>query len=151
MATNKNKGFLLFIEPENIKEIPIIDFYTRKITGAFNKALAMGGSNYSHGETAQFCDGIVTRGWHTCSCGAHSSNADYLLTTKDINSSVVRHQNSRDFFSGKESDSISGLVITNSLCIHYIACHRDEIPQEELDSILNLEGDEEYPTPDQIQ
>lgn len=44
------------------------------------------------------------RGWHTCVCGAMSDNTDHEL--------VLMGQ----------------VVKTNSLCIHYVACHRGEIP-----------------------
>jgi hypothetical protein len=149
MATNQSEGFLLFIEPKNQKSTPIIDKYTKKMTGAFNQFIAKGGSNYSHGSVPEFREGLRTKGWHTCSCGAISSNMDYLLKTKD-SKSVGIHKNSSDFFTGKEIDTTPQFVITNSLCIHYVACHRDEISKEILEQILFLEGDEQIPTPDQI-
>lgn len=48
------------------------------------------------------------RGWHTCSCGKASDNKDWLLPNG---------------------------VITNSLFLHYVMCHRQEIPQSEIDKI----------------
>lgn len=150
MATNNNLGFLLFMEPQKPCTGPIIDQYTKKITGAFNQAIAMGGSNYSDGVNAEFAEGVVTRGWHTCFCGAHSSNADYLLKINSEESSVMVHENPRDFFNSKECNKTAGRVVTNSLCIHYIACHRREIPQEVLDVIMLLEGELEDPTNEQI-
>lgn len=44
------------------------------------------------------------RGFHTCVCGRHSDNADYS----------------------------AGGKVTNSLLPHYVACHRSEVPDDEL-------------------
>lgn len=49
------------------------------------------------------------RGWHTCVCGETSDNNDWILP------------------SGKT---------TNSLMVHYIRDHRDEVPQSEIDKLL---------------
>ncbi|MEZ4114435.1 MAG: hypothetical protein R3B65_03305 [Candidatus Paceibacterota bacterium] len=49
-----------------------------------------------------------------------------------------------------ESDIVRG-VITNSLCIHYIACHRDEVPQEQLDVLLRLPFGEVEPKMDELK
>ena len=54
-------------------------------------------------------------GMHSCVCGAHSSSTDYLLINK----------------TGK-------MFMTNSLCIHYVACHRSEIPKDEWNKVLEL-------------
>lgn len=51
------------------------------------------------------------RGSHTCSCGAMSDNRNHCT------------------FNG---------LLTNSLCVHYVAHHRDEIPAEEFAKIAAL-------------
>lgn len=62
------------------------------------------------------------RGWHTCVCGAHSDNHDHY---------------------------ISGLL-TNSLCIHYLAFHRQEVPPEELAKVAALAFGEEEPNSEEL-
>jgi hypothetical protein len=65
---------------------------------------------------------IAYRGWHRCNCGANSSNKNYHL----------------------------GNYVTNSLCIHYLAYHRDEIPQLELDKVKALTYGEAEPTEQEL-
>ena len=48
------------------------------------------------------------RGWHRCICGANSDNADWELPNGQI---------------------------TNSLLVHYVRYHRNEIPQSEIDKL----------------
>lgn len=67
--------------------------------------------------------GLRTMGLHECRCGKYSGNSDYEL---------------------------EGGKITNTLCVHYMAYHRNEVPEkemkkvEELDaSTVLLEGDED--------
>lgn len=60
-----------------------------------------------------FNPGIMYMGHHTCVCGANSSGCDYLL---------------------------SNGLITNLLCVHYLACHRAEVPPVELEKVRNLES-----------
>ncbi len=60
------------------------------------------------------------RGVHFCKCGVPSDNYDHFvcgLTTK-----------------------------TNSLCVHYLAFHRDEVPFEQLEHVLSLTDEEVEPT-----
>jgi hypothetical protein len=54
------------------------------------------------------------RGVHVCSCGAVSSNQDHLLLVQDP------------------------IRLTNSLASHYLAWHRDEIPESELKKVRLL-------------
>jgi len=51
--------------------------------------------------------GIMYFGTHGCICGAESSSNDHLLPLKN-----------------------SKYMLTNSLCVHYVAYHREEIPSE---------------------
>lgn len=57
-------------------------------------------------------------GYHTCTCGSRSKSHDFIL-----------------------SDGL----ITNSLCVHYLAWHRSEIPKEELDKVAKLGSGELEP------
>jgi len=63
--------------------------------------------------------GPMYRGVHRCSCGVLSSNRNYTLP--------------------------NGLV-TNSLCVHYLAYHRDEVPATEMEKVLKLKQGEAEPT-----
>lgn len=69
-------------------------------------------------------------GFHTCSCGARSTAMDYLLPAP------------------KESN----YLLTNSLCLHYLAFHRDQIPIKEMNKVheIILEADEEIPTREEL-
>jgi hypothetical protein len=66
------------------------------------------------------------RGWHTCSCGVWSTNVDYLLP---------------------------GGLITNSLAVHYLAFHRDEVPTVMLERVMTTSSSiaPENPTPEHLQ
>lgn len=76
------------------------------------------------GSQGQFMEDVMTMGHQTCACGAQSTNVDYLLPNG---------------------------FITNSLCIHYLAWHRNEVPQVELDKIASLPNELAEPTPEQLQ
>lgn len=67
------------------------------------------------------------RGRHTCKCGATSDNRDHWVTTED----------------GRE-------LLTNSLAIHYLAYHRSDVPQSELDKVALLTHGEIVPTKDEM-
>ena len=58
------------------------------------------------------------RGFHGCVCGAVSDNKDHW---------------------------VGNGLLTNSLCVHYLAFHRDDIPREELDKVRVLAYGEEEP------
>ncbi|MDP3981370.1 MAG: hypothetical protein Q8Q33_08170 [Chlamydiota bacterium] len=62
--------------------------------------------------------GPAFRGSHTCGCGAHSDNCEHILPDG---------------------------VETNSLCVHYLAYHRDEIPAAQLDKVRQLTYGEAEP------
>lgn len=69
---------------------------------------------------------LTWRGFHTCKCGARSDCKDHWVKVD-----------------GKE-------LITNSLAIHYLAYHRDEVPQSELDKVALLDYGQEEPTEEQL-
>jgi hypothetical protein len=58
-------------------------------------------------------------GIHRCICGAHSSSSDYHLPSGDL---------------------------TNSLCVHYVAHHRAQVPQQQLARIEAFTFGEVEPT-----
>jgi len=64
------------------------------------------------------------RGVHWCPCGATSDNRHHYIGSEGI--------------------------LTNSLCIHYLAFHREELPQEELDKVRALAFGEEEPTEEEL-
>ena len=67
--------------------------------------------------------GTVWRGFHSCRCQARSTSCDYILPN------------------GEQ---------TNSLCIHYLAWHREQVPQAELDKVAALSFGSATPTEDEI-
>ena len=62
--------------------------------------------------------GVVWRGFHVCACGARSSNTDWYLP---------------------------GEIMVNSLCVHYLAWHRDEVPAADLKAVAALTAGEADP------
>lgn len=108
-----DRSGILMIEPENPpSREPVIDELTRIMATALRNAKA--------GDKAW-------RGFHTCSCGAHSSNRDHFVTTTD----------------GRR-------LKTNSLAVHYLAYHRHDVPKEDLAKVLTL-ASAEPSAPDEKQ
>lgn len=62
------------------------------------------------------------RGFHVCKCGVASDNTNHYIEN----------------------------LVTNSLCIHYLAYHREEIPPHELLKVHNLKYGETEPTEKQL-
>jgi hypothetical protein len=112
---------LLFIEPKGSPTTePCIDHYTRKVTAAIHACKEEGVLTLS----GEFFPNVLTKGFHVCGCGnAASGNHDYKLP---------------------------GGLITNSLAMHYLAYHRDEVPESELVKIEGLNCGEEIPTADEL-
>lgn len=121
-----NPELLLFIEPKNSpSKNPVIDELTKKMTASFRKAKIGTIDRYSViGQGYAFSEGNGWRGWHTCSCGARNGCQDYLLSNGEM---------------------------TNDLCIHYMAYHREEIPQEQLDRVAKLDDGITYPKVQEIK
>jgi len=70
------------------------------------------------------------RGFHRCTserCYTSSDNYNYLVATAD-----------------------GRMLMTNSLAIHYLAHHRDEVPAEELAKVAQLLADEVEPTAEEM-
>lgn len=66
------------------------------------------------------------RGWHDCTgagCQATSDNADHYITAG---------------------------MMTNSLAIHYLACHRADVPRSEIEKVLALPDRAADPTADEV-
>ena len=66
------------------------------------------------------------RGIHTCRCGAQSDNVDHFIFNTDPR------------------------FTTNSLAVHYLAQHRDEVPPDELANVLTLPAVHAEPTVHEI-
>src|SRR5262245_26527824 len=64
-------------------------------------------------------DTIIYCGFHACVCGANSTNCNYTLPSGHL---------------------------TNSLCVHYVAYHRAEIPARQLAIIEALTSEEVQPS-----
>jgi len=108
---------LLYIEPQNDRSNePIIDHLTIKM---FNLLITSWenpvnrGTLMGNNKARQFVSGIGTMGHHNCRCGAASECYDYLL---------------------------NGTLVTNTLCVHYLAYHRDEVPQSEINKLEKLDS-----------
>ena len=118
------KKVLLYIEPKfNKDKNPVIDELTIKMFNEikpillqeynpFSKMPSNWGS-YGRGKSKEivFHPGVISLGHHKCICGATSSGCDYLL---------------------------SNGLITNLLCVHYLAYHRNEVSPVELEKVRNL-------------
>jgi len=117
---------LLFIEPENPgSDKPLLDDLTYKVLWAVRNSVANG--HVSSGKKGtEFIEGLFTMGVHHCTgCrdrNIHSSSYDILL---------------------------KGGLMTNTLAVHYMAYHRDEVPAFDLAKISLLEdptGEMDPPT-----
>lgn len=105
---------ILYVEPSaNVAVTPIIDTLTRKMTGALRRATpgAWTPPDPVLGGRGSFRARDGYRGHHTCQCGARSSGQDYWLA--------------------------AGLP-TNSLCVHYLAWHRHEIPAQQMELLQRV-------------
>lgn len=117
---NPNDGLhLLFIHPTGkASAVPVIDDLTRKMVGAM-RAARLGPHRY--------------RGVHQCTgngCSAISDNVDHYVNITDL--------------FGTQSSSFE--VLTNSLAVHYLAYHRDEVPAADLLRVAALIAREKEPT-----
>lgn len=151
MNIENNPAFLLFIEPENASHAPIIDKYTRKIAAAF-RSCKVGVSGYSR-EIPRFLESVgCYKGIHLCGCGhAVSSNEDYFFETP-IGSIVTLFPDYKTYSEGRDEGTfIRHGVIMNSLCVHYVACHRDEVSPEQLELILRFDHSNAVPTAKEVQ
>ena len=70
------------------------------------------------------------RGIHRCHCGATSTNCDYIVRIQQRVAGSPWHG-----------------LLTNSLAVHYLALHRDEVPPDELTKVLMLTAEPTDPTP----
>lgn len=131
--------FLLFIEPtEGPALIPVIDSITKKMVTLLRSSKA-GVSGYFQQDPVFDIASYGYRGVHFCSCNrAISSNQDYL----------VIHDQGSPIKVNKQSNVIG--FITNSLCIHYLAFHRQEIPSEALELIAKIDVIETEPTQEEL-
>jgi hypothetical protein len=66
--------------------------------------------------------GPAYRGVHHCACGVTSDHFEHFVT-----------------LDGRE-------LLTNSLCIHYLAFHRKDVPRAELDKVRRLAAPDVEPT-----
>ena len=85
---------LLMIKPQGPKSGPVADRYTWLAVCALLECQAPE-------------PGRWLRGWHTCTCGAHSDNIPWAVRG----------------------------IKTNSFLLHYVAWHREDVPQSELDKL----------------
>lgn len=121
-----NPELLLFIEPKNKpSEKPILDELTRKLTASFRKAKVGVIQDYEcQDQGYDFEENNHWMGFHECSCGANAGGQDYLLPNGEM---------------------------TNGNCIHYLAYHREEVPQEQLDRIANFNNGTKCPRVQEIK
>jgi hypothetical protein len=70
--------------------------------------------------------GISWMGYHTCICGAKSTACDWSIVLADRR------------------------LTTNSLAVHYVACHREEVPSDQLAMLESLQVFAE-PTPFELK
>lgn len=101
---------LLYIHPKlNKSEFPTEDELTLGLEKLFNDHNSNIGNFYE--DTGKFTEEAGWLGTYTCFCGEESSSEDYLITPS---------------------------YATNSLCIHYLKWHRNEVPEEELRKVREI-------------
>lgn len=91
-------GLLLYIEPRQLADDPVVDEITGKITSAFRASRDTGNR---------------WRGFHRCSCGACSDNTDYILPSGHKTNSLAIHYVSmhRKEVPSKQLDIIAGFAV----------------------------------------
>ena len=89
------------------------------LTMKMTAALQHGAPGIMWGARKEFVEGSY-HGFHEWSCGAMSEAHDYKIT---------------------------GGFVTNSLCVHYLAHHRDEVPPSELEKVATLDCGTAMPSP----
>ncbi len=121
-----NLELLLFIEPENKpSDKPVIDELTKKMASSFRKSKKGTIKEYSIiGQGYKFIENNGYMGWHECSCGAQSGAYCSLLPNGEM---------------------------TNDNCVHYLAYHRDEVPQEQLDRVAKLDDGQVIPNVEELE
>jgi len=103
---------LLYIEPISWRSTePVIDTFTLKMLCALHEAKSSGRTGVLGIRDGIFRSGVVTRGRHVCRCGELSSNVDYQLANGET---------------------------TNSLAVHYLIWHREEVTLEQLERVDQL-------------
>ncbi len=107
---NSCKG-LLYVNASKPATDPLDDELTRGMQVLLDEAKQNTG--FYHKASSTFREGVATKGWHTCICRATSTNVDYLISPN---------------------------VATNSLCVHYLQCHRDEVSAEDMAVLRDLLG-----------
>jgi hypothetical protein len=113
--------WLLFIEPSSNRTIePIIDSYTKKMTASLRKSER---GTVERDGWMKYEDGGCYFGTHGDSCRCISDSTNRKLSNGEI---------------------------TNSLCIHYLAFHRWEISEEQLNRVASLLDGEEEPTIEEL-
>lgn len=103
-----DKKVILYFEPKNNKSS--VPVIDDLTIKMFNAFKAYNATGIVNNKY-QFIQGISTMGTHECICGERSHAKDYLI----------------------END-----YIVNSLCVHYLALHRDEVSQEDIDKVNSL-------------
>lgn len=115
---------LLYIEPKNPpSERPLVDELTGIMAAALEDTETGVLLGVQKGKPL-FKPGGSWRGFHICSCGAVSDSQDFRIRGSDI--------------------------VTNSLCVHYLAYHRDEIPQVQLETVRTLPYGPVLPSKNQL-
>ena len=111
----KAQNVLLFIETENkISDKPIVDDLTIAMYNSLRRHIDTG-LVVKRNNICSFARGLYTDGYYVCSCGVCSADHDYAVKLND-----------------------GSLIYTNGLAAHYLAYHRQEVPNSELEKVKNL-------------
>lgn len=149
----KNVVPLLFVYAKKPCSEPVDDEITLGMGKIWEKA-------YVKEKRGTFHNGIVCKGQHTmgvhiCTCGEVSEDADYLIEPprkeglilgtkkeileeyKDWFDTIGFHPNTK---TTRETmvEYVSPVYATNTLCIHYLRDHREEVPEAEMKKIWDI-------------
>ena len=118
---------LLFIEPSSPpSQEPLIDEVVKKMTTALleaRKAGRIGFFDFSCAE-GKWWSNAQAPGGHECD---------------------ACKEQGRDISSLNYDFEISGRLYTHSLCLHYLAYHREEVPEWQINRILGLQVEQTEP------
>ncbi len=123
---NLDDRHLLFIEPTEVaSKAPVFDEYTERMQRALDKAIK----------------GKTYRGVHTCRCSRKSTNYDLFVSCESgivLFKELDNHTGWRRVFDDSTRPNKKQNFKTNSLAVHYLAYHRNEVPETELAKVLRL-------------
>lgn len=129
------KHCMFYMEPKGRRaHHPIKDRYTICMLRAFLQYVSSRGTIMS---SIRFEKGLYTMGYHYCGCGG----TIYMKSVFEPEKPPVLRRNPNGPRSTGSDYQFPNEMVTNALCVHYLACHRPEVSKKDLQKVMNLKLD----------